>query len=76
MVSCLLGGVLFGRSMGVHRFIWGMIVGLLYFTVLFVLGKLILQTDQTPVIHCVSCFMICGVAGMLGGMLAPESKHI
>lgn len=74
VISCLAGGFCMGQYTGKHKFVWGILIGISYFGILFVAGRLIYHTGIQADIQLISSFLICMVAGMLGGMLAPRVK--
>lgn len=69
-ISCLVGGLISGKSMKTRRFFWGFLFGLLYFLLL-VLASFILQhqlsADTTKLL---SVLGLCALGGMVGGMLS------
>lgn len=73
VISCFLGGFLMGINMGKHKFFWGLLMGAVYFGILVGAGQLIFHEPMKEGLHLVSSLLICGVAGMLGGMLAPST---
>ncbi len=75
VISCLLGGFSMGQATGKHKFFWGLLIGMVYFGILTGAGQLIYHTPIKEGMHIVSSLLICGVAGMLGGMLAPKVKE-
>lgn len=74
VISCLVGGFCMGQYMGRHKFVWGILIGVCYFGILFLVGRIIYRTGIQADIQFISSFLICMVAGMLGGMLAPRVK--
>lgn len=68
--ACVLGGLLSGKAIQNRRFFWGLLTGLLYFTVLFfvswIMNHGILPAPETmaPVLAC------CAAGGTAGGMLS------
>lgn len=74
VISCLLGGFCMGQHMGKHKFLWGMIIGCCYFGILFVVGRLVYHSAFRVDLQVISSFLICIVAGMLGGMFAPAVR--
>lgn len=74
VISCLVGGFCMGQYTGKHKFVWGIGIGSCYFGVLFLAGKAVYQSGAHSDIQWISSFLICMVAGMLGGMLAPRVK--
>lgn len=69
----LLGGFCMGQHMGRHKFLWGLLIGAVYYLILFLAGRA--QGGHLPSegLSIFSGAMICMVAGMLGGMLAPNA---
>lgn len=74
VISCLAGGFCMGQYTGKHKFIWGIGIGICYFGILFLAGRTIYPGGMKSDIQLISSFLICMVAGMLGGMLAPRVK--
>lgn len=74
VISCLIGGFCMGKNMGKQKFFWGMLIGIIYFGILAGVGQLVYHSPLKENIHIVSSLLICGVAGMLGGMLAPTRR--
>lgn len=74
VVSALLGGFCIGQVKGRQKFLWGLLIGLCYFLVLFLTGKMIYHSGAAFDFQTVSSGMICAVAGMIGGMLAPANR--
>lgn len=74
VISCLTGGFVMGQYTGRHKFLWGIGIGICYFAVLLLAGKFLYPDGTKTDIQLISSFMICMVAGMLGGMLAPRVK--
>lgn len=70
VLSCFLGGFLAGKAMKTRRFFWGMIVGLLYFTALFLMSSLQNQSMPTELSHMLSVLSMCLASGMAGGMVS------
>lgn len=75
VVSCLAGGFVMGQYTGKHKFLWGIGIGICYFGVLLLAGKFLYPDGTKTDIQLISSFLICMVAGMLGGMLAPRVKE-
>lgn len=70
IAASLFAGFLAGKRMGTRRFLWGLLAGGMYFTVLllvsFVLNQGAAGISGSPV----TVFLICAGSGMLGGMLS------
>lgn len=74
VVSALLGGFCIGQVKGKQKFLWGLLMGLCYFLVLFLMGRMVYHPGAALDFQTVSSGMICAVAGMIGGMLAPANR--
>lgn len=70
IVSCLIGGFLAGKAMKTRRFLWGMLTGLLYFAVLFLMSSLQDQAVTAEFAQILTVLGICAGSGMLGGMIS------
>ena len=64
ILSCFAGGFLSGKMMKNKKFLWGILVGLLYFGIM-----LLVSLDQTAA-NFVTTMVLCILGGMLGGMCA------
>ena len=63
VVSCALGGFLAGRMRGERKFLWGMLLGAVYLS-------LVISGGELPDwMHLVTTMAICAGSGMAGGML-------
>ena len=71
VVSSLLGGFCIGQIKGKQKFLWGAWMGAGYFLLLLLAGNLIYHKGIHMNFQTVSSGIICVVAGMIGGMLAP-----
>jgi putative membrane protein (TIGR04086 family) len=75
VISCLVGGFCVGQYMGKHKFLWGTLIGLFYFFILYLLGAIIYSKGFQMSLQVFGSCLICIVSGMLGGMLAPAEKR-
>lgn len=69
-VSCLLGGWYCGRKMEKKKFLWGLILGVLYFLLLFLISGMGDRAIQSGLVQSMAALAICAGGGMLGGMIA------
>lgn len=70
IVSCVFGGCCIGKSIGQRRFLWGLLFGLVYVAILFLIS-LCFQTETNPETgHTITVFVICLASGCIGGMLS------
>lgn len=70
IVSCFLGGFLAGKLMKTRKFLWGGLLGFLYFAVMLLVSVAVNQEFGDAVIGVMTTFVICTVSGMAGGMCA------
>lgn len=70
ILSCFLGGFLAGRKMKSRRFLWGMLMGGLYFVVLFLVSALSGKPLESGFSYLLLVLAICLAGGTAGGMLS------
>lgn len=70
IVSCLIGGLIAGKGIGTRRFIWGLILGAVYFLILTGVSLAINRTLDGNAGSFLSTMVMCMGGGMLGGMLS------
>ena len=68
-LSGLFGGFLMGRSAGSRKFLWGILVGVLYFVILTLISVGVNHSIQSGIWRILVNLLICAGGGMLGGML-------
>ncbi len=69
-LSCLLGGWYCGRKTERRKFLWGALLGVLYFLLLFLISGMGDRAVQSGLLQSLTALVICAGGGMLGGMLA------
>ncbi len=67
VVSCFCGGLLIGKVTGSRKYLWGMLTGLLYFVLLFVISSVGASEVSGNVLW---RLLLCLGGGMLGGMIS------
>lgn len=69
IAASLFAGFAAGKKMGTRKFLWGLLAGVLYFTIL--LGVSLMLEHGTAGIsgNLLTVFLICAGSGTLGGML-------
>ena len=70
IVSTFIGGFLLGKHMKVKKFLWGMVLGIGYFAVLFLVSLVVENSVQTSSSGIFLTLVLCAVSGMFGGMLS------
>lgn len=67
-ISSLLGGLSIGKSVENRRFLWGMILGLLYFGIIMMITLVGRVGDEQIDSSKITGFITSCIGGMLGGM--------
>lgn len=70
VLSCFAGGWYCGRKAGQRKFLWGMLIGALYFAVLCAVSGMSEQSFSGGLSQSLIAIVLCCVGGMVGGMLA------
>ena len=68
--SCFAGGFLSGKMMKSRKFLWGVLLGLLYFLILTLVSLAVNRGLQDGTTSYFTTFFLCMGGGMLGGMCA------
>lgn len=69
IISGFLGGFILGKVKKTRKFLWGMVIGGLYFLILFAASVLFEKGLGNDAGHFVTTFVLCVASGMAGGML-------
>ncbi len=70
ILSCFIGGFLAGKRMKSRKFLWGVLLGLLYFLVMTLVSVAVNRELQSSSSGMITSFLLCMGGGMLGGMLS------
>ncbi|WP_124065207.1 TIGR04086 family membrane protein [Clostridium sp. E02] len=70
ILSCLIGGLLMGKSIRQRRFFWGLLLGLLYFVILLAISFLMNRGINGSLNQILTTMAVCAVSGTAGGMLS------
>lgn len=70
IISAFIGGFFVGKSLEQKKFLWGLAMGVLYFLVLLMVSLLMNRVSPLPFGGLFTVFIICGLSGMLGGMIS------
>lgn len=70
ILSCFGGGFLGGKMVASRKFLWGILVGFLYFLILTVVSVAVNRELQTTTSGFITTLILCMGGGMLGGMLS------
>lgn len=69
VLSTFAGGLIIGKLTKARRFLWGLILGVLYFTFLLLISMGVYRTVQGGA-GMIMAFVLCAAGGMLGGMVS------
>ncbi len=70
IASSFVGGFILGKLQKEKKFLWGLIMGLLYFLLLFLISFGVYRSFSGNGTNLITTLLICAGGGMLGGMLA------
>lgn len=70
VISSFVGGYIAGKVEQNKKFLWGLLIGVLYVALLFVLSAILHKGIQGNMIEILTTFAICIGGGMIGGMLS------
>ena len=69
-VSTFSGGFVIGKLTGARKFLWGLLLGIMYFVLLLLISLGIYHSLQSDMMNLVTTFLLCAGGGMLGGMVS------
>lgn len=70
IISCLIGGFLAGKGIRQRRFFWGLVLGLVYFALLFIVSYLMNRGLNSNMNQLLIAMAVCAVSGTVGGMMS------
>ncbi len=70
IISGFLGGFLIGKKVGAKKYLWGFLMGALYYGVLFLVGLLLHQSVDVDAVHLISTMVLCLLSSTAGGMIS------
>lgn len=70
IISCFAGGFLCGKKNKKRGFLWGLLVGAIYYVLLVVLRTVTGSHIQETPLNTITTMLCCIGSGMLGGMLS------
>ena len=70
VISTFSGGFVIGTLTGTRKFLWGLLLGVIYFVLLLLISLGIYHSLQADVMNLVTMFLLCAGGGMLGGMIS------
>ena len=70
VISTFSGGFVAGKLMKRRKFLWGLLLGVLYFVLLLVISIGVYHSLDGEMVNLLSTFALCVGGGMLGGMVS------
>ena len=70
LISTITGGLVVGKLAKVRRFLWGIVLGILYFALLLLVTVGIYRTFHGSSTEILVTFALCAGGGMAGGMIS------
>lgn len=70
IIVTFLAGFLFGKREGNRKFLWGLLMGGIYFLVLILVSLIVNHGASGINGNFLTVLILCGASGMLGGMLS------
>lgn len=70
VVSTLIGGMIIGKLTKSKRYLWGMVLGIIYFVLLLLITLGVYRTLNGDSVSIVTSLILCAGGGMAGGMIS------
>ena len=70
IVVTFLAGLLAGKREGKRKFLWGLLMGVLYFGILTAVSLVVNKGLEDVAGNMLTVFFLCAESGMLGGMVS------
>ena len=70
ITATLIGGLAIGKMAKTRKFLWGLILGILYFALLILITMGVYRTLDGAVANLVTTFLLCAGGGTIGGMIS------
>lgn len=70
IISPFIGGILIGKKEKTRRFLWGILLGVLYFVIIFIVAAILNQNMFGTGSKAFTVMAMCILGGMLGGMIS------
>ncbi|MBE5967665.1 MAG: TIGR04086 family membrane protein [Lachnospiraceae bacterium] len=70
ILSTFLAGFYVGKKVELRKFLWGILMGVMYFVVLMLVSLLMNRVSPIPFGGLLTVLIMCGLSGMLGGMIS------
>jgi len=70
VISTFVGGFILGKLIKTRKFVWGIVIGGVYFLLLFLISYGVYREFNTNGLNAITTAVLCVGGGMLGGMLS------
>lgn len=70
VLSTFVGGFIMGKLKETKKFLWGLVIGFLYFVLLFLISFAVYRSFDGNGTSVITTLLLCMGGGMLGGMIA------
>lgn len=70
IIAGFFGGFLIGKKTGTKKYLWGLLMGALYYGVLLFVGALLHQGLDAEPVHLLSTMVLCLLSATAGGMIS------
>lgn len=70
IIASFLAGFLTGKKIGSKKFLWGILMGIVYFIILALISVIANHSFKDVGTNFFTIFILCAASGMLGGMLS------
>lgn len=70
VISTFAGGFIMGKLVEEQRFVWGLVLGVIYFLLLFAVSFAVNHQLQSNGTNLITTLLLCAGGGMLGGMVS------
>lgn len=70
IIAGFFGGFLMGKKVGVKKYLWGLLMGALYYGVLILVGLILHQGLGAEPVHLLSTMILCLLSATAGGMIS------
>lgn len=70
IVSGFVGGLIIGKKTENKKYLWGLLEGITYFVILFMISLLVNKEIDSSVREIITTFLVCSLSGMAGGMIS------
>ncbi|HAX51230.1 MAG TPA: TIGR04086 family membrane protein [Lachnospiraceae bacterium] len=70
ILSNFLAGFYVGKKAELRKFVWGIVMGVMYFVILMLISLIMNRVSPIPLGGLLTVLIMCGLSGMLGGMIS------